>query len=116
MKIHPLHDWVVMKCDPHQPKSTIIEMPKNESSIRTGTVLEVGPGKYHTGNPEQRVPVGVVVGDRLAFLRWHQEHRPGQAVVKALADLSEQLGADVCMIRQADILFTFDGDVRVDVP
>lgn len=110
-----LSDWLLVKCDPFQPKSSIIECVNNESSVRTGTVLKVGPGKYKKEGSDLRVPMGVEVGERVAFLRWHQEHRPGKAIVHALADLSEELKAEVCMIRVNDILFVFTGEVKVDL-
>jgi hypothetical protein len=73
----------------------------------------VGPGKStKSGKP---IPVGVEPGERIAFLRWHQEHRPGKAASSALEKMSTEIGEDVCLIRQADILFSYDGNVTVDV-
>ena len=115
IKITPLSDWVLVKCDERKSRSKII-VDVGESPVRTGTVLEVGPGKYLTDDSSRRVPVGVEKGERVAFLRWHQEHRPGKDVVRSLADLSEQVGAEVFLIRQNDILFVFDGEVSVDLP
>lgn len=116
MKLRLLSDWILVKCDPFQQKSSIIEMVTNESPVRTGTVLDVGPGRWLNEKKAVRVPIDVGPLARVAFLRWHQEHRPGKAVVHALADLSEELGAEVCLIRQNDILFSFTGDVKVDLP
>lgn len=116
MKVKLLSDWLLVKCDPFQAKSSIIELVTNESSVRTGVLLDVGPGKYKKPGKALRIPMDVVKGERIAFLRWHQEHRPGKALVHALAELSEELGAEVCLIRVNDILFAFDGDVKVDVP
>lgn len=116
MKVKLLSDWLLVKCDPFQSKSTVIELVTNESSVRTGVLLDVGPGKIKKPGKDVRIPMDVVKGERVAFLRWHQEHRPGKAVVHALAELSEELAAEVCLIRVNDILFAFDGEVRVDLP
>ncbi len=113
--IRPLSDWLVVAYDPIARRSEIIEAPDNvmESAVRTGTVRAVGPGRpLDSGG---RLPMGVEVGERIAFLRWHQEHRPGKSATRVLAELSEN-GEDLSMIRLADILFVFTGDVRVDVP
>lgn len=54
-------------------------------------------------------------GESIVFLRWHSEHRPGKANVEALAKWSAELGEDLCMIRESDVLFAYTGDVKVDV-
>jgi co-chaperonin GroES (HSP10) len=115
-KLRPLHDWLLVKRDPPQPRSTIILDPGNEgSSVRTGVVLKVGYGKHYPNGTT--VPVGVEVGEHIAFFRWHQEHRPGKATTKVLKEIAEELGVadDVVLIRENDILFAFDGDLKVDV-
>jgi hypothetical protein len=33
-----------------------------------------------------------------------------------LKDIGEEMGKDIHLIRQGDVLFVFDGDVEVDVP
>jgi len=111
MNITPLSDWILVKFDPLRKRSTDIFLPGEEDkvAVRTGTVIRVGPGKPTRSG--KRVPMHVSPGDRIAFFRWHQEHRPGKAVSKALSEI----GDDVFMIRQSDVLFVFDGDVIVDV-
>ena len=111
-----LSDWVLVKVDPFQAKSEIIHTVNNESAVRTGTVLDVGPGRWLKDTSAVRIPMELRPLERVAFLRWHQEHRPGKAIVHALADLSEELDAEVCLIRQNDVLFTFVGTVKVDLP
>lgn len=115
MNVRPLNDWILVKTEPLKKRSTILELPgeHDKSAVRVGTVLELGPGKPLESGA--RAPLGVEKGEKIAFLRWHQEHRPGKANMAALADLSEELGADVCLVRVADILFAFDGDVHVDI-
>lgn len=110
----PLSDWLLVQYDPPQKKSDIIEVVGgNESSIRTGVVISVGPGKPLENGKES--PVFVKEGDRIAFLRWHDEHRPGKAIAKALQDMNMDVKDTVMLIRQSDILLVLEDDVRVDV-
>lgn len=115
-KLRPLHDWLLVRRDPPQARSTLIVDPGNEgSSVRTGTVLSVGEGRHLDCGKNS--PMGVSVGDRIAFFRWHHEHRPGKANTEVLREIADELGVgdDVVLVRENDILFAFDGDVRVDV-
>lgn len=115
-KLKPLSDWILVKRDPPQPRSSIIIDPGNEgSNVRTGTVLRTGPGKTYEGGVV--VPLDVEPGDRIAFLRWHHEHRPGKINTSTLRKIADEFGvdADVVLVRENDILFVFEGDVRIDV-
>lgn len=115
-KVRPLHDWILVKRDPPQPRSSIIVSPNDEgSAVRTGTVLRTGGGKVMTNGTV--VPLEVVPGDRIAFLRWHHEHRPGKASTQVLKELAAEIGDadDVVLVRENDILFAFDGNLKVDV-
>ncbi len=115
MNIKPLSDWLLVKFEPLAKRSALIELPgQNESAIRKGVVLVAGPGRRRP-NSEGREPLDVKEGDKIVFLRWHQEHRPGKAVSETLRRQSEELGEDLCLIRQGDILFAYTGDVSVDI-
>lgn len=115
MKVRPLHDWIVVKMAPLDARSAIIELPgQSESAIRKGEVLAVGPGKSNNEN-QTRAPMNLEVGENVVFLRWHSEHRPGKANVAALAKWSAELGEDLCMIRLADVMFAYTGNVKVDL-
>lgn len=115
MNIQPLSDWLLVKFAPLAKRSSLIELPgQNESAVRKGVVEVVGPGRRRP-NSEGREPMDVKKGDQIVFLRWHQEHRPGKAVSETLRRKSEELGEDLCLIRQGDILFVYTGDVNVDV-
>lgn len=115
MDLQPLHDWLVVKAAPLDKRSSIIELAgQNESAIRKGEVVAVGPGRRSSKTGEH-LPVGVGVGEKIVFLRWHHEHRPGKAQIAALARHSEELGADLCMVRENDILFAYSGEVKVDI-
>lgn len=114
MDIQPLHDWLVVRFEPLDKRSSILELPgQNESAVRKGVVVTVGTGRRNKNG--DRIPLGIEPGEKVVFLRWHQEHRPGKAVSESLARKSEELGADLCMVRLNDILFVYTDDVRVDI-
>lgn len=115
MEIQPLSDWLLVKFEQLDKRSTLIELPgQNESAVRKGVVKIVGPGR-RLANREGRAPMDVAPGDKIVFLRWHEEHRPGKQISETLRRKSEELGEDLCLIRQGDILFTYTGDVNVDI-
>lgn len=115
MRVIPLSDWIVVKVAPFDKRSSILELPgQNESAVRKGVVVAVGPGRPLTETAGTK-PVDVKEGESIVFLRWHSEHRPGKANVEALAKWSAELGEDLCMIRESDVLFAYTGDVKVDV-
>lgn len=111
----PLSDWLLVKYDPPQKRSSIIEIAgdNDTSAVRTGYVVSVGPGKPLAKGGT--APVDLKVGDHVAFLRWHDEHRPGKQLAAALRDLDMDVGDDIMLIRQSDVLFIFEGDLRVDI-
>lgn len=117
MRVFPLHDWLVVQVEPFDKRSSIIELPgQNESAIRKGVIMEIGPGKQRN-DTVGHVPfdVNAKPGQKICFLRWHAEHRPGKAQTEALAKWSAEIGKDLVMIRENDILFFYDGDVKVDI-
>lgn len=116
MQFRPLSDWILVNFDPLKKRSGIIEIASDNdtSAVRTGTVLRTGPGRPLAKGGF--APMDVKEGDRITFLRWHQEHRPGKMTAAVLKDIGEEMGKDIHLIRQGDVLFVFDGDVEVDVP
>jgi co-chaperonin GroES (HSP10) len=112
--ITPLSDWLLVKVDPPSKRSGIIEIASDNdtSAVRTGTVLRMGPGKVLKKGG--RSCVGLQIGDRVAFLRWHQEHRPGKSLKEAVQRNNPEIEDDLMLIREPDVLFAFDGDVSVD--
>ena len=115
MKFRPLSDWILAKFNPLKKRSDsiIIAGDNDTTAVRTGVVLRTGPGKPM---PEGIAPMDVKEGDKITFLRWHQEHRPGKMNAEVLKSMSADMGEDLVLIRQSDILFVYDGDVEVDVP
>lgn len=116
MNVCPLSDWILVKFFPLKKRSNIIELAgqQSDSAVRLGEVVAVGPGRP-LKKTVGREPMFVEPGAKIAFFRWHQEHRPGKAVSESLSRISHELGEDVCLIRQSDILFEYTGDVDVDI-
>ena len=98
--IRPLANWLVVRLEEPRKQSSVIVMNET-SNVRTAEVLRVGPGKLG--------PIGVEVGERVAFLRWNLEHKPGKQLAAALAELGE----DIAMIKAEDVLFVFEGELEV---
>lgn len=99
------NDWVLVRLDPPTPMSSVIASVK-DSSIRTGEVLQVGPGLW---KGQSRIPVPLVTGDRVAFSQGHLKHGQGRALLSFLEGMEE----GTALIRAPDVLFAFTGNVRV---
>jgi len=69
MKVRPLHNYLIIeKDDPNKVSSGGILLIRDDNdAARQGTVLAVGPGVYDEDGKHR--PVGVEVGDRIAFDR-----------------------------------------------
>lgn len=111
MKVQPLHDWVLVQMDKFDTiKQGIIVLEDSSlNTIRTGTVLATGKGKFTATGA--RGPLGVEMGEKVAFYRWNMEHKSGKQVTTFL----EGVGDDVGMIRVSDILFAFPAGEKVQV-
>lgn len=101
--IRPLHDWMVVEVLPFDKRSDILEMPTNETAIRKGVVVRCGPKVK-----------GVTPGEHVAYLRWHEEHRPGKQTCRTINEMSED-GKEYAMVRMNDILFVYAQDMKVDI-
>jgi hypothetical protein len=87
------------------------------NAVRTGVILDVGPGKYvktrKRGTSEYRDvlrPMEAKKGERVAFLIGSVDTKSGKAV-------SHYLQEDERVIREDDILFVFEdgADVKVSL-
>lgn len=104
MKFRPFHDWLVVKLDPIPEKIGSIFIDGSAAErLRTATVVSVGPGVYLKMTAKRR-PVAVIPGEKVAFFREHLEHQQGKQVVRVL--LSE-LGDDIGLIRETDVLYAW---------
>jgi co-chaperonin GroES (HSP10) len=104
--IRPLGDVLLVKLDPEIARGPLARV--TPARVRTGVVLEVGPGRRsaHGG----RIPIGVVPGERVAFFREHMDTRQGRALGAALAHVGEAL----VLLRVADVLLAL-GDPPPEV-
>lgn len=114
MKIdRPLGDRILVRLDPLKMVSRGgIELIQDntENSVRTGTVVMIGPGRYGF-NTMQRMPLGVEPGEKVCFLRWHLEHKTGKTITHQLSELGEELG----LLDAKDILFAWSAHEKVEV-
>lgn len=104
----PMNDWVLIKTDPLPEQRGSILLP-NKGEIYTATVLAVGPGAEiqldHSKPDEKRyIPTSVKPGEKVAFLRWVIENLQNRAMRSTLEDL----GADIALIKERDILFILE--------
>jgi co-chaperonin GroES (HSP10) len=106
MKLQPLNDWLLVKMDKLVDRGPLVSL--HGPRVRTGTVVSVGPGRKsrRTG---AHLPVGLEVGERIAFFREHLEHKQGKALVGALTEVGENLG----LLRIDDVMFAFTGELDV---
>jgi co-chaperonin GroES (HSP10) len=107
MNFRPLSGWILLALEPPAVRSKLLEVPGGgHSAVRKARVVAVGEGKPLKRGVE---PMFVQPGERVAFLRWHGEHQPGKANAKALEQIGLDMGEDLLLVRQADILFVLDG-------
>jgi len=109
-------DHVHVRLDPRKERtSSGILIPETKAQeIRTGVILDVGPGKYvktrRRGTSEYRGvfrPMEARKGERVAFFIASVDTKSGQAVTHYLQE-------DERLLREDDILFVIeDGDVEV---
>ena len=105
MKLRPFHDWLVVKMDPIPEKIGSIFIDGSAAErLRTATVIRVGPGRYLNWETNRRIPVAVMYGDKVAFFREHLEHQQGKQLVRTLFS---ELGEDVGLIREPDVLYAW---------
>lgn len=97
MSLKPLADRVIVKeTDPmdeaRQTKSGIYipETAEKDSSLKRGSVVAVGPGKFDEDG-ERRVPMSVVVGDIVVY-QW--------------GDKIKVDGEEYTLVRESDIVAT----------
>lgn len=111
------NDHVRVRLDPplKQRGSILVPDIARANPVRTGVILDVGPGKYvktrqrrtHEYRDVLR-PVEAKRGERVAFLIGSVDTKSGKAV-------SHYLQEDERVIREEDILFVFEDGANVEV-
>lgn len=104
----PKNDWILVRTDPLPEKNGSILLP-SKGTTYTATVLAVGPGAeipLDHNQPEKKrfISTDVKPGEKIAFLRWAIESQQG----KAVGSTFEDLGADIALIKERDILFVLE--------
>lgn len=93
----------MVRMDPIPDKEGLIVL-LHGTRVRTGEVLAVGPGR-HTKRGAI-IPLDVQVGERIAFYREHFEHQQGKMIAHRLAELGDDLG----LLKETDVLFVLPSD------
>lgn len=112
--IRPLNDVVLVKVDEAEARSDIIIDPNKENApLRKGTVIRTGPGRWkliHRNRPDKKYfrKMEAKPGDRIVFFAAALGAKQGRQLAYSLPD-------GYGMLREEDILFAYDGDVRVDL-
>jgi co-chaperonin GroES (HSP10) len=114
MRLKPLRDQVVVKCEPLQDETRNgIIILKHQQRIRAGEVLAVGVGHRNWKNGKT-VPLAVKVGDRVAFFRENMETLHGKQLKDSIFELSEEHGADIAVLPESSLFGVIEKDTVVD--
>ena len=117
-RIRPLNDMVLVKLGETQRYSDIIAIPDSVASahpVQKATVVRVGPGRTVIRRAQAdkdsdvvHIKTSVKPGDNIVFFA---------AAVGTLQGKQNAgvMGNDHALIRQSDVLFTYEGDLKVEV-
>lgn len=109
MNIQPLHDWLIIELEPAPERKGCIILPDPDNEpLRIGKVLRAGPGRQHPNSNAFR-PMMVKEGDRVVFPMAVTECGSGRNITHALDDNKLR------MIRETDIFFVVEGNLRIEV-
>lgn len=112
-----LADRLLVRLDPVRKQIGSILVPDiaRANPVRTGVILEAGPGRYVRFYDRERQkyrevlrPLDAHVGERVAFLIGSVDTKTGQAVTHYLQE-------DERVIREDDVLFEIPAGVNVEV-
>ena len=78
-----------------------------EHVLRTGEVLQVGPGKYAADDTSVRVPMDVQPGDGVVFIKFIATH------MESAKGVRKYLSEDEALIQSSDVMLVYD---RLDPP
>jgi co-chaperonin GroES (HSP10) len=112
-RLRPLNDLVVVKLDepPKMDGSIILPRPE-DSPVRTGTVIAVGPGRRKLKRAGESKTVftstQVKPGERIVFFAAAAGTAKDRLPTYALED-------GEALMHEEDILFTFEGDPKIEL-
>ena len=109
--IQPHNDWILIKMDPESDMVAggLLHKPEtaHDTINRTAEVLAVGPGKLNTSG--KRNPLGVSPGDGVVFGKFvATKTRTAEALL-------QYLGKDEALIRESDVLVTYEYGTEVSL-
>jgi co-chaperonin GroES (HSP10) len=112
MRISPLRDFVLVKCDPIKDEvHNGIIILSHQQRVRHGEVLAVGPGTLTKKG--KLIPSDVKPGQRVAFFRENMETLNGKQLTATMHELSEEYGADVALVPESALFGEIDRDTKV---
>lgn len=114
-KFRPINDVVLVKVNAVQRYSEIIDIPDSVAKnhpVSTGVVVSVGPGRWKAKKagekPQVFVPTASKPGSRVVFFSAAMHNKKG-------ASLHYDMPDDHALIRDGDVLFEYDENVKVEV-
>lgn len=90
-----------MSCGLFKPETA------HEHVLRTGEVVDVGPGKYVSGDSRERTPLGVSPGDGVVFVKFLATH------TETAKGIQKYIGEGLAIIQHTDVMLIYD---RADAP
>lgn len=105
MKFRPLHDFILVRMeDDKKPEGQLIDLV-HRNRVVTAEVLAVGNGPRHpkTG---KRQPLGLEVGERVAFFRGHALHAQAEQVRQVFYQFKGE--KNTMLIKAMDVLFVVE--------
>ena len=95
------NDWVLVKLDPISSENVssggiLLTSP---ALVRTGTVLQVGPGKDYSDGVHRKIEAQN--GDRVAFFTGNMDTKQGEAI-------KLHIGDEQALIPESAVLFFFE--------
>jgi hypothetical protein len=114
-RFRPLNDVVLVKVGPLQKFSDIIEIPDSIAQnhpVSVGVIVKAGPGRWKAkkaGEPKRVfIPTASRPGQHVVFFSAAMHGKKGESFCHDMPD-------DHALIRDGDVLFEYDEDVKVDV-
>ncbi len=113
MRIRPLHDQVVVECEPLKEElyQGLLHLP-HQQRVRHGRVIAVGPG-YESYKNGKRTPLSVKIGQRVAFFRENMETLNGKQIANVLYEMSTELGKDIALLPESALFGEIDENTTV---
>ncbi len=104
--MRPWGNSVLVRMDPEKSTthSGILYKPDgaHEDVLRTGEVVDVGPGKYLRDDSSARTPMDVKVGDGVVFVKFVA------SFTETAKSIQKVIGKDMALLQLSDIMLVYD--------